>query len=147
MRYWDASGIVPSVLIEATTPSVVRLLGSDRHVITWWATPIEVLSAVARLAREGMLSREAESDARSRLEQLRAAWVEIDPSETVRRDAMRLLRVHPLRAADALQLAAALTAAQDQADAVEFVTRDRRLADAADREGFRVIVPSEAGGR
>lgn len=144
MRYWDASGLVPSILVEPTTPSVLGLLGSDRHVVTWWATPVEVLSAIARSSRDGTLDREAEADARARLEHLRRIWAEIDPSETVRRDAMRLLRVHPLRTADALQLAAALTAVHQQAAVLEFVTGDARLADAADREGFRVIVPAAA---
>jgi hypothetical protein len=47
--------------------------------------------------------------------------------------------VHELRAGDALQLAAAIVASDHQTSAMEFVTLDRRLADAADKEGFRVI--------
>jgi hypothetical protein len=51
---------------------------------------------------------------------------------------MRLLRVHPLRAGGALQLAAAIIAADFQPNALEFVTLDARQADAAEREGFRI---------
>jgi predicted nucleic acid-binding protein len=68
--------------------------------------------------------------------------VEIEPSTRLRRSARRLLRVHPLRPADALQLAAALTAAEAHAGSLPFVTLDRRLADAARREGFPVLEPA-----
>jgi predicted nucleic acid-binding protein len=49
-----------------------------------------------------------------------------------------LLRVHVLKAADALQLAAARVWAGDVADG-ELVTLDERLALAARLEGFRVL--------
>jgi hypothetical protein len=53
------------------------------------------------------------------------------------------LRVHPLRAADALQLAAAFIAAERRPSSLELVTLDDRLAVAARKEGFAVIeVPS-----
>jgi hypothetical protein len=52
---------------------------------------------------------------------------------------MRLLRVHALRAGDALQLAAALVAAEGQPGSLEIVTLDERLALAASREGLRVV--------
>jgi hypothetical protein len=48
---------------------------------------------------------------------------------------LRLLRVHPLRAAGALQLAAALEWAGAPPDG-ELVTFDERLREAAVREGF-----------
>lgn len=44
-----------------------------------------------------------------------------------------------LRAADALQLAAAIVAADFNAASMPFVTLDVRLAEAADREGFRMF--------
>ncbi len=52
---------------------------------------------------------------------------------------MRFLRVHPLRAADALQLAAAFTASERRPASLEIVTLDERLADAARKEGFTLI--------
>jgi hypothetical protein len=67
--------------------------------------------ALARLERSGA----AVQQARDRLDVLATAWAEAEPTEPLRRTAVRLLRVHPLRAADA-----------------------------ADREGFRVIQPSNA---
>jgi hypothetical protein len=53
--------------------------------------------------------------------------------------ASRLLRVHPLRAADALQLAAALAAAKGDPSSLDVVCLDQRLSEAARREGFRVL--------
>jgi predicted nucleic acid-binding protein len=46
--------------------------------------------------------------------------------------------VHPLRAADALQLAAAVVAAEGIPASLSIVTLDERLAAAARREGFVV---------
>jgi len=40
------------------------------------------------------------------------AWHQIDPSDAIRETAIPFLRVHPLRAADALQLAAAFVAGE-----------------------------------
>jgi predicted nucleic acid-binding protein len=51
--------------------------------------------------------------------------------------AIRFLRVHPLRAADALQLAAAFVAAERRPPSLEMVTLDDRLANAA--KGFAII--------
>jgi len=54
----------------------------------------------------------------------------------VREQAQRALRLHPPRAADSLQLAAALVAATHQPGALPFVCLDERLDDAAVRERF-----------
>ena len=63
----------------------------------------------------------------------------IDPSDVIRETATRFLRVHPLRAADALQLAAAFAAAERRPASLEIVTLDDRLADVAGKEGFAVF--------
>jgi uncharacterized protein len=74
-----------------------------------------------------------------RLQALAAGWHEVDPSDIVREVAARFLRVHPLRAADALQLAAAFIAAEQRPASLEMITLDERLASAAHKEGFSVI--------
>jgi hypothetical protein len=61
----------------------------------------------------------------------------------VRERAERLLRVHPLRAADALQLAAALLVFGDKPRGRSFVTLDDALLQAARREGFDAIRPKQ----
>ena len=72
------------------------------------------------------------------LRALALSWDEILPSEAVRGIAQRLLRVHALRAADSLQLAAALVAAERDPASLPLVSLDQRLGEAATREGFTV---------
>jgi len=82
----------------------------------------------------------AEADAAiSALRRMAGAWEEVTPSELIRGIAQRLLRTHPLRAADSLQLAAAMSAAGQEPAALEFVCLDVRLSAAARREGFTVL--------
>jgi uncharacterized protein len=66
-------------------------------------------------------------------------WHEVEPSEIIRENALRFLRVHPLWAADALQLAAAFLAAERRPSSLEMVTLDERLAEAARKEGFELV--------
>lgn len=110
----------------------------DPDMVVWWATEVECESAVARIQREGIVSPQEAEVARQRLEDLGDLWQEVEPGERQRRTARRLLRTHALRAADALQLSAALVAAEGEPAGLEFLTLDDRLADAARREGFRV---------
>ena len=107
-------------------------------MVVWWATEVECSSALARLGREGYATRSAVI-ARRRLDAFRVRWNEVDPSDAVRRLARRLLDVHTLRAADALQLAAALQAAEESPEKLSFISLDDRLTDAARREGFSVV--------
>lgn len=101
----------------------------------WWGTPIECWSAFARLRRDGIVSLQEEDAARFVLRTLQESWVEVHPTEEVRQQAERLVRVHTIRSSDALQLAAALVW-KGGARAPEIVTHDRRLRDAASLEGF-----------
>ncbi len=68
-------------------------------------------------------------------------WLEVTQWQAVRQHAERVVETYPLRAADALQLGAALVAAEGHPSSLGFVTLDRRLAGAASREGFRVFGP------
>ncbi len=108
-------------------------------MLVWWATPVEVCSAIARYERSGDLSVGDASKILERLEALALSWHELQPTARLRRTAQRLLRVHPLRSADALQLAAAITAGGGEVPSLEFVSLDDRLNDAARREGLRVL--------
>jgi predicted nucleic acid-binding protein len=108
MKFWDASAIVPLLMSEPTTKTLQALAGKDPTMVVWWATEAECASAIARLEREDALDEAAAMQAFHRLRQLAPTWHDVDPSDPVREAAVRFLRVHPLRAADALQLAAAL---------------------------------------
>jgi hypothetical protein len=104
----------------------------------WWGSVVECWSAFARLRREGLLTRHTEVEIRGRLGTFLAHGVEILPSEEVRLQAGNLLNRHDLRAADALQLAAALVCFPPPA-AGEFLTFDERLREAARSEGLTCL--------
>ena len=108
-------------------------------MLVWWGSQVECNSALTRRERDGELDMRAMAHALRRLQQLADAWHEVDPSDAVREAAIRFLRVHPLLAADALQLAAAFVAAERRPPSLEMVTLDDRLADAARREGFALV--------
>ena len=139
VRFWAASAIIPLLIDEPTRASLLKLLGEDPEILAWWGTTVEIASALARRERETLLAAEEVEAALATAHQLADSWHEIVPSTSVRRTAERLLRTHPLRAADSLQLAAALVAADYDPTTLELVCLDARLATAARREGFRVI--------
>lgn len=141
MKFWDTSAIVPLLLSEATTAALTATYARDPDMLVWWGTDVECVSAIARLEREHFLESAAVTTALARLDALAAAWQEVQPAVGVRRVAVRLLRVHPLRAADSLQLAAAIVASENNPSSLEIVTLDDRLALAAEREGFPVVRP------
>ncbi len=130
---------MPLLVAEPTTGAVRAVFELDPVLLVWWASDVECFSAIARLERQGDLTRRATLEALERLESLAGGWHEVQPVEGVRRAAKRLLRVHNLRAADALQLAAALVASEGQPASLEIVSLDERLVDAAQREGFPVL--------
>ena len=135
MRFWDASALIPLCVEQPDSRTVRALLEEDRAMAVWWGSPIECWSAFARLRREGLLQPDEEDSARSLLRTLQDAWTEILPGEEVRAHAGRLLRIHPLRSADALQLAAALVWAGTPPGG-EIVVFDRRLQEVAYLEGL-----------
>lgn len=139
MRFWDASAIVPLLVEEPMSQRIKTLLLQDHEVALWWGTRVECASALARSAREHKLDGSGVVSASRLLKTLSAGAYEIQPAEEVRRRAERLLRVHSLRAADALQLAAALIWCSEQTSAAAFLSLDKRLGEAASLEGFNVL--------
>lgn len=139
MRYWDSSAIIPLLIAESTSARLREIHSADPAIATWWGTPVECVSAFARLERDGTLTPSGLGRAIARTRHAVGSWTEVGPSDGVREQAIRLLRVHQLRAADAVQLAAAIVAAEFQPGSLEFVTLDKNQGAAADKEGFRVI--------
>jgi predicted nucleic acid-binding protein len=130
------------LIVDEPASSAVRALYSeDPSIIAWWTTETECASAIARLERDGLLAERGAEDALIRLDELAEAWGEVQPTTPVRRVGRRLLRTHPLPAADALQLAAAVTASEGDPSTLPLVCRDDRLSAAARREGFTVLEP------
>jgi predicted nucleic acid-binding protein len=139
MKFWDASAIVPLLMMEPTTKPIQAMAETDSEMLVWWATEAECASAIARLERDGAVDQSAVAQAFDRLKRLAQAWHQVEPNDPIRESAVRFLRVHPLRAADALQLAAAFIAAELRPSSLEIITLDERLATAARKEGFVVV--------
>ena len=139
MRYWDSSALVPLLVNEAAATRMSSFLEADRQVVTWWGTIVECTSALSRRRVDGSLDAAGYGSATGLLTSFAASWTEIPPGDSLREQAVRLVRLHRLRAADAMQLAAAIVASDFQPSALEFVTLDARQAEAAEREGFSVV--------
>ena len=142
MRFWDSSAVVPLLVAQPQSPAADATADSDPNMVVWWATEVECVSAIARREREGAIDWRQSALALESLADFVAAWQVIDPTTRLRELACRLLRVHPLRTGDALQLAAAIVAADGDPRSLPFVTLDDRLAQAAEREGFPVVRPA-----
>lgn len=143
MKYWDTSALVPLFTTEASSAQLRDVLRADGAMLSWWGTRIECTSALFRMSRERRLTATEVAAARLRLTSLAADWSEIQPDEMLRMTAERVVGVHSLRAADALQLAAALVACDGAPATLPFVCLDARLREAALREGF-VVLPDAA---
>lgn len=115
-------------------------------MVVWWGTPVEAISAFARLVREDVMSVTGMHQARTRLEALRRTWVEILPTESLRSVAETLPTRLSLRAGDVFQLAAALTWCREQPKGRPFISFDHRLTQAAIQAGFEVIAVRRAKG-
>lgn len=133
--FWDSSAVVPVLLPDARSVALSTLLCSDAEPAIWWASPVECQSALYRQHRDGALSTPAVIRALERLKALVADVDIVAPTPRLRERAGRLLAGHPLRAADALQLAAALIWCDESPEGDTFVCLDTRLAAKALRSG------------
>jgi predicted nucleic acid-binding protein len=144
MRFWDSSALVPLLVAESSSQALLKEFDRDPELIVWWGAEVDCVSTLARQERDGDLTGTSFAESLQRLDALSMAWREVQPAGRLRLIAIRLLRVHPLRAPDALQLAAAIVASEDQPATLPFVTLDKRLARAGEREGFAIVRPDQA---
>ncbi len=137
--FWDSSALVPLCLRESVTQKARELV--TRHTpVVWWAAAVEISSAIARSLRRGSIDGREAREALASLDQLKAVWEEISPNDAVRDEACRLLGRYPLRAADSLQLAAAMVWRGERPTGGVFLCGDKRLGEAAQAAGFSVVV-------
>lgn len=136
--FWDSSALVPLCVHEISSSEAQSHLRKWMPVV-WWGSAVEVHSAIARLHRLGKLKDVERKGALSRLDLLNRGWREILPGDQLRDLAIRLLDIHELRAADSLQLAAALTWCQQRPAKRNFVCGDQRLSKAGASAGFSVV--------
>ena len=136
--FWDASALIPLCVKQQATP-VAESLSAQYLMAVWWSTPIEMRGAFARMVRMDQLSPNGHVQAQVTLEELRSIWQEVDPSEKLREQAERLVDRFPLKAADAQQLAAALTWCIGRPKGRVFISGDSQLLDAARQLGFHAV--------
>lgn len=139
MKFWDSSAVVTLFVVEPRSEVVRELARQDEELVAWWSSQVECCSAFARLRRDGLIGTKEEDRLRQLLGQLSDSWTEIEPSRDVRTTAEQLLLAHHLRAADSLQLAAALIWTGKNPAGSHFVCLDQRLRTAARNAGFTVL--------
>ena len=143
MKFWDSSALVPLLISEPESCRMEDLLAWDSDMALGWTTPVECIGALARSQRIGRLAESSLRRAKAMLDFLLRSAVEVQADEDVRNEASRLVLVHPLRSADALQLASAIVWREVQGRTAHFVCLDDRLRMAAVLEGFQVLPYSE----
>ncbi len=139
MKFWDSSALFVLLTVQQSSSIAIEIFNSDPEIAIWWGTPVELASAAARLRRMGEVSDADYSRIISKIGPLAQMCEEVQPSEEVRQTALRLIRIHDLRAADSFQLAAALVWARHMPTGIEFVCMDSKLKLAAEKEGFAVL--------
>ena len=141
--FWDASALVPLCVEEIASRQAQSHLKKHAPVV-WWASQVEVHSAISRLHRMGKLDDLEKHGALARLTLLSGAWKEILPDDQLRELAGHVLDKYSLRAADSMQLAAALTWCQQRPSNRPFICADQRLSEAAESAGFAVLLLSRS---
>lgn len=136
--FWDTSALVPLCVRQQASPLLHQLV-RQYSLVVWWATSVEAQSAFARDLPAGILNGLEYRQAQQRLERLRGIWREVQPSESLRSVSEALLERHPLRAADALQLAAAHAWSSNRPFNRPLISGDKRLLAAAEAVGFRIV--------
>jgi predicted nucleic acid-binding protein len=135
LAFWDTSALVALCAHQGITPRVVALYRSY-GVVVWWATTIEIASALRRLVRMKRLTSDEWAKSRRLAADLAESWRVVQPSSSLRAEAAQLVDRYDLRAADALQLAAALEWCENTPQDQVFLAADRRLREAAVLSGF-----------
>ncbi|HVS21497.1 MAG TPA: PIN domain-containing protein [Pyrinomonadaceae bacterium] len=137
--FWDTSGLIPLLCFQPQSAKSRQAARVYSRQVVWWATIVEAVGSLSRGLRRGHLSRVETNQAFARLEYMRRHWNEQQPNDHLREQAQRLLRTHDLRAADAMQLAAALAWCSHRPRGRCFIGADNKLSEAAEAEGFTVI--------
>ncbi len=138
MIFFDSSALLPLFVAEVRSSQMQKIVQDDPSLVVWWGSTIECFSAFARLRRERIIDQMQEQEIRGHLLAVKRMWTEIQPGNDLKALAHQLLLLHPLAAADSLQLAAALVWADKLPSGHQFVCLHARLKDAARKEGFLV---------
>jgi predicted nucleic acid-binding protein len=135
--FWDSSALVTLCVKQAFTVQA-QSLESKYGMVVWWSTPVEILSALARMLRAGQMTEVQFSQAKVEADRMANLWQRMEPTQEIAARARNLLELHALRVADALQLAAAMEWCEGRPRSFVFLTFDRRLQEAARLTGFNL---------
>ncbi len=139
MRFWGSSALLPLLVEEAASKKIKHLFEDAQGIAVWWGTEAECLSVLAQREREGSLTATEQAQAEDLLREVLACAIEVNPSAEIKQIMRRLLRIHALHTAEALQLAAAIALAGENISELTMVTLDERLRLCAQREGLKTL--------
>jgi len=147
LHFLDSSALVKLYVQEPGSPRVLRLYESapPGAIVISRITPLEVTSALVRRCGQGDFGAEELETALNLLTDDIARFGIVVLDEAILEGAMMLVRRYALRAADAIQLACAVTDRQrrQRGESLTIVSSDRELNAAASREGLTVLDPSQ----
>jgi predicted nucleic acid-binding protein len=133
--FWDSSALIPLCVQQLQTMKTEALF-ANYGVTVWWSTQVEIVSGLTRLLRMREIDGTEFADGKQVAQAMAMTWIAIKPSANIEREARALLEQYPLRAADALQLAAALEWCEGKPKGEIFLSFDKRLSEAAGLAGF-----------
>ncbi len=136
MSFWDSRALVPLCTNEPRSISSGKLWRQFSQKIVWWATSVEICSALARIERENKITFQQRLNAERRLEILEKVWTEIQPNIRIKELARTFPAQHKMKAADSLQLATALAWCKEKPKGKDFVSGDEHLVKVAQSIGF-----------
>ncbi len=141
LAFWDSSALVFLCVHQKDSSRYQRLSRELPGKVVWWGAVVEISSAITRGLRLGELNEPDVRIAMTRLDRLQSAWHEVLPLDDIRRIAIDLLsrKSLALRAADSLQLAAALRWCGQRTHGRVFVCDDLKLRNAAEQIGFSAV--------
>jgi predicted nucleic acid-binding protein len=138
-RFFDSSAIVAAYAKQPESPKVRRLLAREATAVSR-LSEVETVSAFSRLARDAAISWDQRVAAIEAFLTDLETWEIVEVTLQVTAEARSILRVHPLRAADAIQLASALVLQSRIGTPLDaFVAFDARLLAAARAEQLTVV--------
>jgi predicted nucleic acid-binding protein len=135
--FWDTSALLP-LCVQQIKTNPAKVLFARYGIAVWWTTSVEIMSGLTRLERMNEIRQDQFQAGEQFGLSLAKIWDTVDPSATILARAYPLLQIYPLRAADALQLAAAIEYFENSPRNNVFITADVRLSDAARQSGFSV---------
>lgn len=136
MNYWDSSALVTLFVEQPCSSKYAALYEREGQVVTAWHSVAECASAFCRLCREGLVTEAQLTELLARLQTQAVNWYILASGNRLEHLTLRMLRIHPLRAMDAIHLAAACLVRGDEIGPMGFFSEDARLAEAAAKEGF-----------